>query len=437
VTSARRAAAVDIAALSSRYVNRNGLPRARFLLLVGSLSLFGPLCIDMYLPALPRIALNLHTSASAVQASLTTCLIGLAVGQIAYGVVSDSLGRRRPLLFGLLLFIVASLCCAIAPNPGLLAAFRFLQGLGGSAGIVVARAIVRDLFEGYKAARVFSLLMLVTGCGPVFAPQIGAELLLLTSWRGVFVTLAICGSALLVIAMARIPETLQHELRAELGFRPAFRSMRKVATSIAFLQHAVSVSLGFGAIFAYVAGASFAIENVYHASAQEFGLLFALNALGMISGSQINARVVRRIGAQRLMTGGLVAMACSTFLLLVIVMTHFGGLALVVLAMFATMTANGFVGPNAMALSLQDFPNMAGGASALLGVAQFGLGATIAPIVGIRGSSDIFPMALVMAVMGTGALSVRIVLSKRATKARELPTRTLIVAPSNLDQLGT
>jgi DHA1 family bicyclomycin/chloramphenicol resistance-like MFS transporter len=316
-----------------------------------------------------------------------------------------------------MLFIVASLCCATAHSAATLAAFRFFQGLGGAAGIVISRAIVRDLFEGYQAARVFSMLLLVTGCGPVFAPQIGAALLLLTSWRGVFLTLAICGSLLLLVAMAKIPETLHQGLRNDLGFRPALASMRRVATSVAFLQHALAASLGFGAILAYVAGASFAIENVYHASAQEFGLLFALNACGLITASQVNARVVRRIGAQRLMTGGLIAMATSTVALLVVVTTHFGGLSAVVIAMFATMSSNGFVGPNATALSLQEFPEVAGSASALLGVAQFGLGAAVAPIVGIRGSKDIFPMALIMASMGVGGLSARLALAKRARRA--------------------
>lgn len=410
------AAPIDVAALRSRYVTPSGLPRVRFLLLVGSLSLFGPLCIDMYLPALPKISENLHASASAVQVSLTTCLIGLGVGQVIYGVISDSLGRRRPLVFGLALFIAASLCCAFVPNSAMLATFRFVQGLGGAAGIVIARAIVRDLFEGYQAARVFSLLMLVTGCGPVLAPQIGAELLLLTSWRGVFFTLAVAGGILLLIASLRVPETLHHQMRSDLGVKSAITSMRRVATSLAFLQHALAASLGFGAIFAYVAGASFAIENVYHASAQEFGLLFALNALGLISGSQVNARVVQRVGAQRLMTGGLVAMATSTACLLLIVVTHFGGLMAVVVAMFATMTANGFIGPNAMALSLQDFPEVAGSASAMLGVSQFALGAVVAPLVGIRGSRDIFPMALVMATMGSSALVMRLVLARRARR---------------------
>jgi DHA1 family bicyclomycin/chloramphenicol resistance-like MFS transporter len=409
-------APVDSQALATRYIRPSGSPKVRFLLLVGLLSLFGSLCIDMYLPALPKISENLHASASAIQLSLTMCLIGLAAGQIVYGVISDSLGRRGPLIAGLCLFIVASLCCSTAHSASMLAAFRFFQGLGAAAGIVIARAIVRDLFEGYQAARVFSLLMLVTGCGPVLAPQIGAELLLLTSWRGVFLMLAGCGSILLTMAIFRVPETLHGDLRTDLGFRPAFKAMRRVGTSVVFLQHAIATSLGFGAVFAYIAGASFAIEDIYHASAQEFGLLFALNAGGMIAASQISARVVRRIGAQRLMTGGLVGMATSTFTLLIVVLTHFGGLPAIVICMFATMTSNGFIGPNAMALSLQGFPEVAGSASALLGLAQFGLGAAVAPLVGIRGSKDIFPMALVMATMGSGALVARLTLAKRAKR---------------------
>ena len=228
--------------------------------------------------------------------------------------------------------------------------------------------------------------------------------------------LAACGSILLAIAIIRVPETLHGDLRTDLGFRPAFQAMRRVGTSIVFLQHAIATSLGFGAVFAYIAGASFAIEDIYHASAQEFGLLFALNACGMIAASQISARVVRRIGAQRLMTGGLVGMATSTLALLIVVVTHFGGLPAIVICMFATMTSNGFIGPNAMALSLQGFPEVAGSASALLGLAQFGLGAAVAPIVGIRGSKDIFPMALVMASMGAGALVARLTLAKRAKR---------------------
>jgi DHA1 family bicyclomycin/chloramphenicol resistance-like MFS transporter len=427
-------APVDSHALAARYIRPSGSPKVRFLLLVGALSLFGPLCIDMYLPALPKISENLHASASAIQLSLTMCLIGLAAGQIIYGVISDSLGRRGPLIAGLTLFVLASLCCSTAHSAALLAAFRFFQGLGGAAGIVVSRAIVRDLFEGYQAARVFSLLMLVTGCGPVLAPQIGAELLLLTSWRGVFLMLAACGTILLALAATRVPETLHGDLRTDLGFRPAFKAMRRVGTSIVFLQHAIATSLGFGAVFAYVAGASFAIENIYHASAQEFGLLFALNACGMIGASQVSARVVRRVGAQRLMTGGLIGMASSTVALLVVVVTHFGGLAAIVICMFATVSSNGFVGPNAMALSLQGFPEVAGSASALLGLAQFGLGAAVAPIVGIRGSRDIFPMALLMAGMGISALSARLILARRAKHVAAEHARTphgpLTLAPS-------
>jgi DHA1 family bicyclomycin/chloramphenicol resistance-like MFS transporter len=210
--------------------------------------------------------------------------------------------------------------------------------------------------------------------------------------------------------------------------------MRRVGTSVVFLQHAIATSLGFGAVFAYIAGASFAIEDVYHASAQEFGLLFALNACGMIAASQISARVVRRIGAQRLMTGGLVGIAASTVALLVVVVTHFGGLPVIVVCMFATLASNGFIGPNAMALSLQGFPEVAGSASALLGLAQFGLGAAVAPIVGIRGSKDIFPMALMMAGMGAGALVARLTLARRANRLAttddRAPNVTIELEPS-------
>ena len=413
------ASAADVRALSVRYNRPNGSPTLRFLVLVGGLSIFGPLCIDMYLPALPKITENLHASASAVQFSLTTCLVGIGCGQLVYGTVSDRLGRRRPLLVGLGVFVVASLCCSIAPNATLLALLRFFQGLGGAAGIVISRAIVRDLFEGVNAAKVFSMLMLVTGLGPVLAPQIGAELLVLTSWRGVFVTLAVAGSALLVVAAVRIPETLSGDLRTEAGFGTVVRTMRRVGTSLSFLQNALSASLGFGAVFAYVAGAAFVFENVYHATPQQFGLLFAMNAVGLIAASQVNAHIVGRFGAERIMTRGLAGMAVSTALLLIVVTTRFGGITAVLICMFAAMSSNGFIGPNAIALSLQDFPDVAGSASALLGLSQFGLGAVIAPIVGLGGSHDAFPMALAMASLGVGGLLVRLLLMRRSASVHE------------------
>src|SRR3984957_5907792 len=184
------------------------VPRGwRLVLIVGGLSIFGPLCIDMYLPALPRISANLHASTSAVQLSVTGCLVGIAVGQLVIGPISDRKGRRSPLLVGFGLFVLSSFACSVASSIYLLDGSRFIQGLGGAAGIVIARAIVRDLFEGAAAARFFSTLMLVTGLGPIIAPQIGAVILRVTTWRGIFVVLAVAGSALLAVAFVKVPAT--------------------------------------------------------------------------------------------------------------------------------------------------------------------------------------------------------------------------------------
>jgi len=386
--------------------------RRRFLLMVGGLSLFGPLCIDMYLPALPRISSDLHAGPSAVQFSLTTCLVGLGLGQLLIGPLSDRLGRRPPLLAGLVLFVLASLTCSMAPNALLLAGIRFVQGLGGAAGIVIARAIVRDLHSGVAAARFFSMLMLVTGAGPVLAPQIGAGLLRVTSWRGVFIVLAVLGTLLLAMAASRLPETLPPERRDSGGLRSTIRSMRGVATSRVFMANALACSLGFGAIFAYVAGSSFVMEDIYGLSPQVFGLLFALNACGLVAAGQVNARIVGRYGSERLLTAGLIALASGGVGLLLVVGSGHIGLAGIIPCLFVTVACNGFVGPNAMALALNDFPESAGSASALLGLLQFSLGAAVAPIVGIAGSHDALPMAVAVAALGTSAISVRLVLTR-------------------------
>jgi DHA1 family bicyclomycin/chloramphenicol resistance-like MFS transporter len=391
--------------------------RRRFLLMVGGLSLFGPLCIDMYLPALPRIATDLHSSASEVQLSLTSCLVGLAVGQLIIGPLSDRHGRRPPLIAGLALFIVASFTCAASPTTTVLVLLRFAQGFGGAAGIVIARAVVRDLFSGVAAARFFSLLMLVTGAGPVLAPQIGAELLRLTSWRGVFVVLGVAGSLLLAMAILRLPETLPAHGRDVGGLRATLRGMHTVATSRTFVANALACGLGFGAIFAYVSGSSFVMEDVYQLSPQVFGLLFALNGCGLVAASQVNARIVGRFGSARILTFGLLALAAGGVAALIVVAIGGVGLIGLVPCLFVCVSCNGFVGPNAMALSLNDFPEAAGSASALLGVLQFGIGAAVAPLVGIGGSHDALPMATAMAVFGLAATTVRFSLTRPVDRA--------------------
>jgi len=386
--------------------------------MIGGLTLFGPLCIDMYLPSLPKLTRDLHASASSVQFSLTTCLIGLALGQVLIGPASDRYGRRRPLLGGLVLFVLASLACSLATSAPMLASLRLFQGIGGAAGIVVGRAIVRDLYSGVAAARFFATLMLVTGAGPVLAPQIGAGLLELTSWRGVFLVLCIAGTLLLAMAAFRLPETLPPERRDPGGGVTAtLASMRRVGTNPVFLANALAAGIGFGSIFAYVSGSSFLIENVYGLSPSMFGFLFAVNGVGLVAAGQLSARYVGRLGAGRLLTVGLFTMAISGVSFLVMVMTGVAGMAGVLACLFLAMCSNGLTAPNAMALAMNDFPDAAGSASALLGVLQFGVGALVAPLVGIGGRADATPMAVIMALSGVLAITVRVALMRFANPA--------------------
>ncbi|MCU1655540.1 MAG: transporter [Pseudonocardiales bacterium] len=377
---------------------------ARLILIVGSLTAFGPLCIDMYIPALPRIGVDLHSSASAVQFSLTATLIGLGLGQVAIGPLSDRFGRRRPLFLGLIAFVLASAACASAPDVVVLIALRFVQGLGGAAGLVISQAIVRDLYSGVAAARFYSALMLVTGLGPILAPQVGALLLHLGSWRLLFLALALAGTILLAVAYLRLPETLAPDDRSSGRFVDTVRTMRQLAGDRHFLVNAIAGCLGLGTIFAYVAGSSFVFENVYGLSPQLFSLLFAANGLGLVAGSQINARIVHRYGSAKLVTVGLLMLATASLALLVMTVAHVGGLAGVVGPMFVVMTSLGFVGPNSTALAMHPFPESAGSAAALLGLMRFSLGAAVAPLVGVAGSHAVLPLALVMA--GCGTLSI-------------------------------
>jgi len=405
---------------TTRVRDRSRVPKGwRLVLVIGGLSIFGPLCIDMYLPSLPRISRDLHASTSSVQLTLTMCLIGIAVGQLVIGPISDRVGRRGPLLAGICAFVVSSLACAAITNVYLLDAARFVEGLGGAAGIVIARALVRDLFEGVTAARFFSTLMLVTGVGPILAPQIGAEILRITSWRGIFVALAIIGSALFMSALMKVPETLPPQARHSGGMRTTFRAISVVGRDRSFIGFALVMTLGFSAVVAYIAGSPFVLQNIYGLSPQLFGLAFALNAGGLVIGSQINGHLVRRLGSSPLLSFGLIVMAIGGFVFMGAVATHWLGLGSVLPSLFIVMFGLGFVGPNTMTLAMQNHPSSAGVASALLGSAQFLFAAAIAPLVGIAGNHTAIPMGLVIAGLTVGAVIVRFTVPRG--EAQSLP----------------
>ena len=376
----------------------------RLVIVLGSINAIGPLSIDMYLPAFPEITQALDTGASQVQLTLTACVAGLALGQLVIGPLSDRFGRRVPLIAALVTYSVASLLCAAATSVGALIALRFVQGLAGAGGIVIARAVVRDLHSGAAAVRLFSYLMLVTGLAPILAPLAGGQLLAVTSWKGIFISLAILSALIAVLAAAGLRETLPKERRNPSGLRRTVQTMAGLLRDRSFVGYAFAGGLTFGALFAYLSGSSFVLQQIYGLSPQLYSLTFALNGLGLIAASQVNARIVERVGPTRLLRRGLVFVFASALTLLVVVSV--GGLSVwaVLVPMFVIVSSLSFVLPNATALALADHAKVAGTASALLGLIQFLVGAIAAPLVGVAGPDSAVPMGVVMALFAVGAL---------------------------------
>jgi DHA1 family bicyclomycin/chloramphenicol resistance-like MFS transporter len=297
----------------------------------------------------------------------------------------------------------------------LLTICRLMQGIGGAAGIVTANAIVRDLYSGNRAAKFFSRLMLVIGLGPVLAPQIGAELLRISSWRGVFIALMILGVVLLVTAMSELPETLAPELRNGGDFAHILGNMRQVISDRRFLANALCCGLGFGAVFSYVSGSSFILENIYGLSPQRFSLVFAANACGLVATSQVNARLIGRFNPSQMLSAGVIMLGAGGFWLLMTVLFEPRQLIAVLAPLFLIVMSVGLLAPNATALALNDFPDSAGSASAVLGVLQFSIGALVAPLVGLGGNHDARPMAVLIAALAVAAGCCRVWSARQAS----------------------
>jgi DHA1 family bicyclomycin/chloramphenicol resistance-like MFS transporter len=396
-------------------VNASRRPARSQIILLAALSAFGPLSLDMYLPGLPSLTRELHTTAPAAQLTITACMLGLGVGQLIAGPVSDSHGRRRPLLAGLIGYAVSSMVCAMAPSITLLILVRLVQGMAGGVGIVIARAIVRDLTGGAVAARMFALLMGITGVIPVCAPLLGGQILLFTSWRGVFVVLAALGLPLVVATAIALPETLPVAARHRGGLREVLGTFGRLLRDRGFAPYAAAFSLSFAAMFGYIAGSSFVLEDIYGISPQLFSVVFAVNSAGLITLSLIGGRLVARLGAATLLRRGLIGTATASLAALVVTATH-AGLAGLLVSFFVLLAANGIVLPNGTAAAMSAQSASLGAASALLGLGQFGCGAIVAPLVGLGGSHDALPMAVVIAVAGTCALLIDRLTARRPTR---------------------
>ncbi|MFE2040466.1 multidrug effflux MFS transporter [Streptomyces sp. NPDC059477] len=380
-------------------------------LILGGLTATPPLAMDMYLPALPEVTDALHAPAATVQLTLTACLAGMALGQLIVGPMSDRWGRRRPLLIGLAVYVLATALCAVAPNIETLVAFRLAQGLAGAAGIVIARAVVRDLYDGVEMARFFSTLMLISGVAPIIAPLIGAQVLRATDWRGVFVVLTVVGVLLALIVWARLPETLPPAGRHAGGVGEALRAMRSLLTDLPFTGYMLAGGFAFASLFAYVAASPFVVQEIYGASPQTYGLLFGVNSIGLVICGQINGRIlIGRVSLERVLGVGLGIVVLSSAALLLMTTGVFGEVGLVPVAagLFVLMSAMGLALPNAQTLALTRVKHAAGSASALLGTSSFLIGAIASPLVGVAGEDTAVPMAVVQlaaALLAVGAFA--------------------------------
>ncbi|MET7666554.1 multidrug effflux MFS transporter [Micromonospora luteifusca] len=387
--------------------------RVQLVLVLGALIAIGPLTIDMYLPALPTITAGLQTTETAVQLTLTGTLIGLALGQLLVGPLSDVVGRRKPLLAGLAAHIVASVLCVFAPNIAVLGALRVLQGLGVAAATVVATAVVRDLFSGASFARIFSRLMLVMGLAPILAPTLGSGLLRWTEWRGIFAALAVLGALLIVVAAFRLTETLPVARRRHGGVGATLRDYRGLLNDRAFVGLVLVAGLAMAALFAYVSGSSFVLQEQYGLDEQQFGLAFGAGAVGLIAATQFNVRLLRRYTPQQILVSALIAGTAAGLLLVMFAVTEFGGLGTLLASLWLVLAATGLALPNAPALAMSRHSEAAGTAAALLGAVQFGIGALSAPLAGLFGTGSV-PMAVVIAGGMAAALIVMILVVPRA-----------------------
>lgn len=392
----------------------------RLVVLLGALTAVPSLSLDFYLPGLPDIERGFGITQATAQLTMTGCLLGFAAGLLVAGPLSDAFGRRRPLLVGVAVYVAATLLCAAAPGITALLLARFLQGAAGAFGMVTGNAVVRDRASGHEAARLFSVLMLANGAAPILGPVLGAQLLPVTGWRGLFVTLAVVGAVTLVASWRALPETHPRAAR-----RPA--APRAVASSFGVLLRdrglvglTLGRALGAAALLAYVSASPFVFQGIYGLSPQQFSAVFAVNSAGLIGMGQLSGRLVRRVGpAPLLRAGSMVSVAGSAWLLVALLT---GAPFLLVLpGVFGVVAGMGMVFPNSTALGLSRHGSRAGSATALMGVVQFALQAVASPLTGLGSGDSALPMAVVvLALNGAGLFFL-------LTLARDRPARSRLV----------
>lgn len=375
----------------------------KLIILLGVLTALTPFSVDMYLPALPSLALAFSAEPGRVQLSLASFFLGLAIGQTFYGPIADRFGRKRPLYAGLLMFVLSSAGCAFTTSINALIVLRFLQALGACASQVIARAVVRDLFDAREAVNVFSALMLVIGVGPVLAPLVGGQILALFGWRAIFWLLTSLGTFGLAAAALHLPETHRPEMTRPLAVTSVVSGYWQLLTDRSFTGYALTGGMGMAGMFAYIAGSPFVFIELFNVPAGRFGFFFGANALGMMAASQLNIRLMRRFESDAVIRGVLIVQTAAGLLLITSTLGGIAGLYSTAALLFAYVASLGCLLPNTTAMAMASQGENAGSASALIGTLQFTLAATAASVVGAANNDTAFPMAAVIAACGLSA----------------------------------
>ena len=379
-------------------MNQENSAKVSFILVVflGMLTAITPLATDFYLPALPIMPGELNTTASNIQMTIGVMTFGVALGQLFGGPISDTMGRKLPLIVGNLLCVISGIICAFVPSIEILLLGRFLQGLTGSVGVVIAKAIARDFASGQELTKLFALLMMVNGLAPVLAPLIGGQLLLFTTWRVIFVILAVF-SAILLVGSLLFRESLPKEKRITGGVGVAVKNYITLIKDKPFLGQTLIQLFAFGGFFAYISGSSFVYQNIFNLSAQEFSYLFGINSCGIVLASAISSRVSNVITAKQLLTFSLWQLTIGSLLFLIAMIFEWSLIPVTTILFFTVCTVSLF-GSASFSMAMTNYGKMAGSASAILGFASMFAAGIVSPLVGIGGDHTGIPMGITMLV---------------------------------------
>lgn len=403
------------------------------ILILGLLTAIGPFSIDMYLPAFPDIAKSLHTTVAQVTLSLSSFFIGISVGQLLYGPLLERFGRKKPLYAGLCIYLIASIGCALAASVNALIALRLLQALGGCVGLVAARAMVRDLFEVKENAKVFSMLMLVVAVSPIIAPTLGGYITSIFGWRYVFVMLIIVAIVVIICAYFLLPESKKPDPNFSLRPGPILRNFSGVLTNPLFYTYALTAAISAAGLYAYIGGSPHVFMELFHVTERQYGWIFALIAMGLIGASQVNTLLLRNYTSEQLIRIALFCQSIIGITMVCLSLLGWSDLFVTIFFLFIFLCTQGFVFPNASALSLAHFGHTAGSASALLGAIQMTIGASTSALVSVLQNHTALPMMGVMACCAIGALSVfsfgKRIIAQRASK--------LIVEEEEVEMIST